>query len=120
MVYRLGGRSPWREFARKDFERGKGELEGGFRNGFGSESRDSCEGTAKGSSISSSICRSSVKRVALLKLLAKYGCVFLREGGNHTLFVNPATQMVSSIPRHSEIHEFLVKKICRDLGVPVK
>jgi mRNA interferase HicA len=43
------------------------------------------------------------------------GCYLLREGGRHTVFVNPAT---STIPRYNEIHEFLARKICRDLHVP--
>ncbi|MDO8624295.1 MAG: type II toxin-antitoxin system HicA family toxin [bacterium] len=45
------------------------------------------------------------------------GCVFVREGGKHSVFFNPATRRVSTVPRHKEINNFLVKKICNDLGV---
>lgn len=61
-----------------------------------------------------------MKRIALLKLLYLHGCVLLREGGNHTIFFNPATQQNSAVPRHNEIHDFLAKKICRDLGIVLK
>ena len=29
----------------------------------------------------------------------------LREGGNHTVYVNPAAQKVSAVPRHREINQ---------------
>jgi mRNA interferase HicA len=48
----------------------------------------------------------------------QHGCEFLREGGNHTIYVNRAARKSSSIPRHREINEFLARKICRDLQVP--
>ena len=41
----------------------------------------------------------------------------LREGGNHTVYVNRAVRKVSTVPRHREINEFLTRKICRELGV---
>jgi mRNA interferase HicA len=41
----------------------------------------------------------------------------LREGGNHTVYVNDRERKVSTIPRHREINEFLARKICRELGV---
>ena len=42
----------------------------------------------------------------------------LREGANHTVFVNASGERVSTIPRHREIKEFLARKICKDLDVP--
>ncbi|MEK7545553.1 MAG: type II toxin-antitoxin system HicA family toxin [Patescibacteria group bacterium] len=59
-----------------------------------------------------------MKRKDLLRHLARHGCAFLREGANHSLFLNPAVGRVSTVPRHNEIDDFLTKKICKDLGIP--
>lgn len=59
-----------------------------------------------------------MKRIDLIRHLEAHGCEFLREGGNHTVYVNRKARKTSSIPRHREINEYLVKKICRDLEVP--
>lgn len=58
-----------------------------------------------------------MKREQLIKYLLKNGCVFIREGGKHSVFFNPQAKRVSTVPRHKEINNFLVRKICRDLGV---
>lgn len=58
-----------------------------------------------------------MKRKDLLRHLKNQGCELLREGGRHSIFWNPKSRKVSSIPRHTEIHEFLAKKICKDLDV---
>jgi mRNA interferase HicA len=42
----------------------------------------------------------------------------LREGGNHTVYVNRRVAKASSVPRHREINDYLACKICRDLEVP--
>lgn len=59
-----------------------------------------------------------MKRTDLIRHIEQHGCEFLREGGNHTIYVNRGAQKSSSIPRHREINEFLARKICRDLQVP--
>ncbi len=59
-----------------------------------------------------------MKRLDLLRYLETQGCRFVREGGNHTVYINPAARKVSVIPRHREINEFLATKICKDLDVP--
>jgi predicted RNA binding protein YcfA (HicA-like mRNA interferase family) len=59
-----------------------------------------------------------MKRRDLIRHLEKHGCELLREGGNHSIYVNRASRKVSAVPRHREINEFLVKKICRDLEIP--
>ncbi len=59
-----------------------------------------------------------MKRRILIQYLEKNGCDFLREGGNHTLYVNRKTRKATTIPRHREINEFLTRKICRDLEIP--
>jgi predicted RNA binding protein YcfA (HicA-like mRNA interferase family) len=59
-----------------------------------------------------------MKRLDLIRHLESHGCQLLREGGKHSIYINPANNQTSSIPRHREINDFLVRKICRDLGVP--
>jgi hypothetical protein len=62
-----------------------------------------------------------MKRIDLIKHLTNNNCVFLREGARHSVFLNPLAKRISTVPRHKEIHDFLAKKICRDLGIkPVK
>ena len=59
-----------------------------------------------------------MKRIDLIRYLEQHGCEFLREGSNHTVYVNRAAQRSSTVPRHREINDFLARKICRDLQVP--
>jgi len=59
-----------------------------------------------------------VKRLALVRHLEAHGCELLREGANHTVYVNRAARKSSSVPRHRDLNEFLARKICRDLEVP--
>ena len=47
-----------------------------------------------------------------------HGCIFVREGAKHSVYFNPDTRRISTVPRHAEINNFLAKKICHDLGVP--
>lgn len=54
----------------------------------------------------------------LIRHLETQGCELLREGGNHSLYVNRATQKATSVPRHSEIEKYLCVKICKDLQIP--
>ncbi|GJQ59310.1 MAG: type II toxin-antitoxin system HicA family toxin [Candidatus Scalindua sp. AMX11] len=58
-----------------------------------------------------------MKRKDLIRHLEKNGCEFLREGGNHTVYVNRVEKKVSTVPRHREIDENLAKRICKDLGI---
>ena len=59
-----------------------------------------------------------MKRVDLIRHIENHGCEFLREGGNHTIYVNRAAGRSTAIPRHREINDYLARKICRDLEVP--
>jgi len=59
-----------------------------------------------------------MKRRELLRHLTAHGCRFLREGGRHSLYWNPADKRVSAVPRHAEVADFLARKICRDLNIP--
>ena len=59
-----------------------------------------------------------MKREKFLKYLRNHGCELLREGGRHSWWQNSELNKRSAIPRHIEIKDILVKKICKDLGVP--
>lgn len=59
-----------------------------------------------------------MKRGTLLKHLRKNGCYLKREGTNHSLWINPNTGKAEAVPRHSEIPNKLIRKICRNLSVP--
>lgn len=58
-----------------------------------------------------------MKRKDFLKHLQKQGCIFVREGAKHSIFLNPYIKRISTVPRHNEINNLLAKKICRDLGI---
>ena len=58
-----------------------------------------------------------MKRHDLIRHLESHGCYKLREGRRHTLYVNPTNNHTSAVPRHTEIGDFLVRKICRELGI---
>ena len=59
-----------------------------------------------------------MKRAELVRHLRKHGCLLLREGAKHSVFINAASRRVSTVPRHREINDHLAAKICRDLDVP--
>ncbi len=60
-----------------------------------------------------------MKRIDLVRHLEAHGRRLLREGANHSAYVNPTARKASTVPRHREVDEFLTKKICRDIQVPV-
>ncbi|MDO8663239.1 MAG: type II toxin-antitoxin system HicA family toxin [Candidatus Wildermuthbacteria bacterium] len=53
----------------------------------------------------------------LIRHLHKNGCILIREGARHSVFFNSLLKRTSTVPRHTEIDNFLAKKICRDLGI---
>ena len=58
-----------------------------------------------------------MKRRALVRQLTAAGCVLLRHGANHDVYLNPRTGQRQPIPRHTEIDEALAKHIRRYLGI---
>jgi len=60
-----------------------------------------------------------MKQIELIKHIRKYGCVFAREGGSHSVWHNPLNNRTSTIPRHNEINTHTGRKICKDLDVPI-
>jgi mRNA interferase HicA len=59
-----------------------------------------------------------MKRKKLLQHLTFYGCQLLREGGKHSWWHNPQNHKRTAVPRHTEINDRLIQKICKDLGIP--
>jgi mRNA interferase HicA len=59
-----------------------------------------------------------MKRRDLLAFLLAHGCVLLREGGSHSWWGHAISGKRSAVPRHTEVNNHLVRKICRDLGIP--
>ena len=54
-----------------------------------------------------------MKRRQLVRQILEYGCLLLREGSRHSVYDNPASGKVSSVPRHTEVNDYLARKICR-------
>jgi mRNA interferase HicA len=59
-----------------------------------------------------------LKRRDLVRHLEAHGCELLREGANHSVYVNRSARKTSTVPRHREINDLLARKIYRDLEVP--
>ncbi|OGG72924.1 addiction module toxin, HicA family [Candidatus Kaiserbacteria bacterium RIFCSPLOWO2_01_FULL_53_17] len=59
-----------------------------------------------------------MKRGKLIRYLRESGCSLLREGGNHSVFINPLNKEIASVPRHAELGDFLAEKICKQLRLP--
>jgi mRNA interferase HicA len=57
-----------------------------------------------------------MKRRDLVRKIEELGAVFIRHGGKHDWYQNPATKFSQPIPRHSEINEMLAKSIIKKLG----
>ncbi|MBU3699698.1 MAG: addiction module toxin, HicA family [Candidatus Kapabacteria bacterium] len=59
-----------------------------------------------------------MKRRDLIAHLLHHGCLLLREGARHSIWLNPANDRISAVPRHSEINDFLAARIFKDLEIP--
>jgi len=58
-----------------------------------------------------------MRRREVLRHIEQNGCKFLREGARHTVYYNPQNRKTSTVPRHREIIDVLVRKICKDLDI---
>lgn len=56
-----------------------------------------------------------MKRRDLERKLRHAGCFLKREGGAHSIWINPKTGITETVPRHTEIKENLAKKILKSL-----
>ena len=59
-----------------------------------------------------------MKRTAFIKHLKANGCVLIREGGNHSLFINPYNDKKSTVGHHPELSNLMCKIICKQLEIP--
>ena len=58
-----------------------------------------------------------MKLADLERHLRREGCAFYREGGGHTIWINPNNRKIASVPRHREIKEFTARAICKQLEI---
>mgnify|MGYP001333813413 FL=1 len=58
-----------------------------------------------------------MKRKEFVRQLLKDGCIFLKPGAKHDLYLNPATGQKQPVPRHTEIDNKLAKHIRKYLGL---
>ncbi|KKW02185.1 MAG: hypothetical protein UY36_C0010G0003 [Parcubacteria group bacterium GW2011_GWA1_49_11] len=56
-----------------------------------------------------------MKRRDLFRFLKRAGCIILREGAKHSVFLNPKNNKTGSVPRHNEINNFTAEGILKDL-----
>ena len=59
-----------------------------------------------------------MKLVDLLRHLRAHGCRPLRDVGKHAVWVNPANNRRTTVPRHREIPNPTAAAICKQLDVP--
>ena len=57
-----------------------------------------------------------MKRKLLLKQIHKRGAIFVRHGSKHDIYVNPRTEVMEQVPRHTDIEENLAKNIIKRLS----
>jgi predicted RNA binding protein YcfA (HicA-like mRNA interferase family) len=57
-----------------------------------------------------------MKRKEFIQRLLSNGCILLRQGAKHDMYMNPKTGQKQPIPRHIEIDNALVKHILKNLG----
>ncbi|NCO55275.1 MAG: addiction module toxin, HicA family [Bacteroidetes bacterium CG02_land_8_20_14_3_00_31_25] len=60
-----------------------------------------------------------MKYKKFIKHLHENNCYKLRKGSNHSVFKNRLNGNKTAVPRHTDLHELLCKKICKQLGIPI-
>ena len=58
-----------------------------------------------------------MKRKQFVRQLEKEGCLLLRSGSRHDIYINPKTGQKQPVPRHNELDDILVKHIRKFLGL---
>jgi predicted RNA binding protein YcfA (HicA-like mRNA interferase family) len=58
-----------------------------------------------------------MKRKEFIRKLTRDGCIFLRPGSRHDIYLNPQTGQKQPVPRHTEIDNDLAKHIRKYLGL---
>jgi mRNA interferase HicA len=59
-----------------------------------------------------------MKRSAFLKYLKANGCILVREGAKHSLYLNTNNGKKSTVGRHSELSNLMCNIICKQLDIP--
>jgi mRNA interferase HicA len=59
-----------------------------------------------------------MKRNAFLKYLKANDCILVREGANHSLYMNTKNGKKSTVDRHSDLSNLMCKIICKQLEIP--
>lgn len=59
-----------------------------------------------------------MKLLDLVRHLAAHDCVLLREGANHSIYLNQSNNQQTAVPRHREIGDNTGRAICKQLGAP--
>ena len=57
-----------------------------------------------------------MKRKELERKLRIAGCYLKREGASHSVWINPKTGSIETVPRHSDVKEPLARKILKSLN----
>jgi predicted RNA binding protein YcfA (HicA-like mRNA interferase family) len=57
-----------------------------------------------------------MKKTKLIQTLNQMGVVFVRHGKKHDVYMQPATKIETTVPRHDEIKEFTAKNIIKTLS----
>ncbi|WKZ14044.1 MAG: type II toxin-antitoxin system HicA family toxin [Candidatus Jettenia caeni] len=58
-----------------------------------------------------------MKRKEFIRQLEAAGCILLRHGAKHDIYMNPKTGRKQPVPRHREIQDALTKHIKKYLGL---
>ena len=58
-----------------------------------------------------------MKLSKFIRYLNQNKCLLIREGSSHSIFQNQTNRKISSVPRHKEIKNNLIRKICKDLEI---
>ncbi len=58
-----------------------------------------------------------MKRKEFIRELENSGCILIRHGSRHDIYLNPANNKKQPVPRHNEINDQLVKHIKKYLGL---
>jgi len=57
-----------------------------------------------------------MKKGELLKRLKTQGCIFVKHGKKHDVYMNPRTKVKERVPRHNDINEILAGIIIKNLS----
>ncbi|MDD5304434.1 MAG: type II toxin-antitoxin system HicA family toxin [Elusimicrobia bacterium] len=58
-----------------------------------------------------------MKRREFIRELTKSGCALHRQGKKHEIWLNPANNRRTSVPRHTELRDTLCNEIRAQLGL---